>query len=216
MQLKANIGFINLENIDDFFPEELIDHKEIERIDKEERRKRRMLENAEQSIDRRYRELQYILLAEYEDKKLERQDTDTSLVHNSIIEETKNNNANIDNNDEDNNFIFSNNLKLLPKIKTKENMRYINNKKEEENRMKNTVRNFNVNTISAKKIKNRSSSKIFINAKNTKKIINMSTSKMQNNNYERKNLNSISTRVKDIRPMNLRDRLIINAKNKVK
>ena len=217
MQLKANIGFINLENIDDFFPEELIDHKEIERIDKEERRKRRMLENAEQSVDRRYRELQYILLAEYEDKKLERQDTDTSLVHNSIIEETKNNNANIDNNDEDNNFIFSNNLKLLPKIKTKENLRYINNnKKEEENRMKNTVRNFNVNTISAKKIKNRSSSKIFINAKNTKKIINMSTSKMQNNNYERKNLNSISTRVKEIRPMNLRDRLIINAKNKVK
>ena len=44
----------------------------------------------------------------------------------------------------------------------------------------------------------------------------MSTSKIQNNNYERKNMNSISTRIKDIRPMNLRDKLVINAKNKVK
>ena len=217
MQLKANIGFINLENIDDFFPEELIDYTEIERIDKEERRKRRMLENAEQSVERRYRDLQYILLAEYADKKLERQDTDASLVHNSIIEETKNNNINSNiNNNEDNDFIFSNNLILLPKIKTKENNRYINNQKEEENRIKNRVRNFNVNTISAKKINNRNISKIYINAKNTKKIVNMSTSKIQNNNYERKNVNSISTRIKDIRPMNLRDKLVINAKNKVK
>ena len=78
------------------------------------------------------------------------------------------------------------------------------------------MRNFNVNTISAKKINNRNISKIYINAKNTKKIVNMSTSKIQNNNYERKNVNSISTRIKDIRPMNLRDKLVINAKNKVK
>ena len=219
MQLKANIGFINLENIDDFFPEELIDHKEIERIDKEERRKRRMLENAEQSVERRYRELQFLLLAEYEDKKLERQDTDTSLVHNSIIEETKNNNNNINNNnahDNDNDFIFSNNLRILSKLKTKENLRYRNNVKEEEKKMKNTVRNFNVNTISAQKLKNRSSSKIYINAKNTKNIINMTANKIKNNDYERKNLNSVSTRIKIIKPMNLRDKLIINARNKVK
>ena len=90
MNLKANIGFINLETLENFFPEELIDYKEIERIDKEEKRKRRMLERAEQSVERGYRELQYILLAEYQDKKLERQDTDTSLVHNSIIEENNN------------------------------------------------------------------------------------------------------------------------------
>ena len=177
-----------------------------------------MLENAEQSVERRYRELQFLLLAEYEDKKLERQDTDTSLVHNSIIEETKNNN-NINNNndhDNDNDFIFSNNLRILPKLKTKENLRYRNNVKEEEKKMKNTVRNFNVNTISAQKLKNRSSSKIYINSKNTKNIINMTANKIKNNDYERKNLNSVSTRIKIIKPMNLRDKLIINARNKVK
>ena len=111
MNLKANIGFINLETLENFFPEELIDYKEIERIDKEEKRKRRMLERAEQSVERGYRELQYILLAEYQDKKLERQDTDTSLVHNSIIEENNNNNQDDNNNDNDSNFIFSNTQK---------------------------------------------------------------------------------------------------------
>ena len=160
--------------------------------------------------------MQFLLLAEYEDKKLERQDTDTSLVHNSIIEETKNNNNINNDHDNDNDFIFSNNLRILPKLKTKENLRYRNNVKEEEKKMKNTVRNFNVNTISAQKLKNRSSSKIYINAKNTKNIINMTANKIKNNDYERKNLNSVSTRIKIIKPMNLRDKLIINARNKVK
>ena len=100
-------------------------YKEIERIDKEEKRKRRMLERAEQSMERGYRELQYILLAEYQDKKLERQDTDISLVHNSIIEENNNaNNQDNNNNDNDSNFIISDNLKLLPKLKKKENQHY--------------------------------------------------------------------------------------------
>ena len=216
MNLKANIGFVNLENLDDFFPEELIDYKEIERIDKEEKRKRRMLERAEQSVERGNRALQYILLAEYEDKKLERQDTDTSLVHNSIMEENNNVN-NKDSNDNDN-FILSNNLKLLPKLKTKENMRYVNNRNEknEERRMKTTARNFNINTLSAPKLKNRTNSKIYINAKNIRKENDMTTSKIKNNFRERNNLHSISNRVNNIKPMNLKEKLIINAKNKIK
>ena len=220
MQIKANIGFINLESIENFFPEELIDYKEIERIDREEKRKRRMLERAEQSIERGYRELQYILLAEYQDKKLERQDTDTSLVHNSIIEENNTNNKNQAKNDDKNNneddFIFSNNLRIIPKIKIKENNRYSNEKKEEENRNKNNRRTFNVNTLSAPKLKNRTASKIYINAKNTPNVNNMTTSKFKNNYRERDNAKTSTHRViKMIRPMNLREKLIINAKNKI-
>ena len=41
MQIKANIGFINLESIENFFPEELIDYKEIERIEKKKKRRRK-------------------------------------------------------------------------------------------------------------------------------------------------------------------------------
>ena len=217
MNLKANIGFINLETLENFFPEELIDYKEIERIDKEEKRKRRMLERAEQSVERGYRELQYILLAEYQDKKLERQDTDTSLVHNSIIEE--NNNNQDDNNDNDSNFIFSNNLRLLPKVKQKENMRYNTNKKENydnEKQMKATARNFNVNTLSAPKLKKRNESKIYINARNIQKDNNMTMSKTKNNFGQKNNMNVISNRARAIKPMNLRQKLVINAKNKNK
>ena len=181
-----------------------------------------MLERAEQSMERGYRELQYILLAEYQDKKLERQDTDISLVHNSIIEENNNaNNQDNNNNDNDSNFIISDNLKLLPKLKKKENnMRYINNKKEkeieEERNMKTTSRNFNVNTLSAPKLKYKTASKIYINAKNVQRGNNMTTSKIKNNYGERNNLRSITNRVKTIKPMNLKEKLIINAKNKVK
>ena len=217
MNLKANIGFINLETLENFFPEELIDYKEIERIDKEEKRKRRMLERAEQSVERGYRELQYILLSEYQDKKLERQDTDTSLVHNSIIEE--NNNQNDINNDNDSNFIFSNNLKILPKVKQKENLRYNTNKKENyenERRMKTTARNFNVNTLSAPKLKKRNESKIYINARNIQKDNNMTMSKTKNNFGQKNNMNVISNRARAIKPMNLRQKLVINAKNKNK
>ena len=208
-----HISEIRQENIDDFFPEELIDHKEIERIDKEERRKRRMLERAEQSVDRNYRELQYILLAEYQDKKLERQDTDTSLVHKSINEDINLNNE--DNKENDNEFIFSNNLRLLPKVKTKENIRYKDINKEEDNRRKTTYRNFNINTMSAPKIKIKTS-RMSINAKNIENKINMTTSKIKTNYIERNNSKSIYNRLKNIRPMNLRDKLIINAKNKIK
>ena len=178
-----------------------------------------MLERAEQSVERGYRELQYILLAEYQDKKLERQDTDTSLVHNSIIEENNNLNNQDDNNDNDNNFIFSNNLKLLPKLKPKENTRYATNKKEkndDERRMKTTAKNFNVNTLSAPKLKKRTESKIYINARNIQKANNMTMSKSKNNYGGNNNMNIISNRVRAIRPMNLREKLIINAKNKTK
>ena len=82
-----------------------------------------MLERAEQSVERGYRELQYILLSEYQDKKLERQDTDTSLVHNSIIEENNDNNNNNNNtnkqnqvknnNDDDNNKNNNNKMYLF-------------------------------------------------------------------------------------------------------
>ena len=217
MQLKANIGFINLENVENLYPDEIVDYKEIERIDKEERRKRRMLEREEQSVDRNYRELQYILLAEYQDKKLERQDTDTSLVHKSINEDTNlNNEDNKDNKENDNDFIFSNNLRLLPKVKTKENLRYKENTKEEDNRRKTNYRNFNINTMSVPKIKNMTTRKIYIKAKNIENKNNMTTSKIKTNYLERNNSKPIYNRLKNIRPMNLRDKLIINAKNKVK
>jgi hypothetical protein len=214
IQLKANIGFINLENLDNFFPEEIIDYKEIEKIDKEERRKRRMLEHAEQtlSIDRAYRELQNILLSDYHEKKLERQDTDTSLVHNNNEENNINNDINKSDNkeNEEDFFIFGNKLKLLPKIKTKENKRYGENKKEGE-RMKVTETNFNKN-----KIKNRSASKIYIKAKNIQNLNVMTSGKINYNNGERNDIKSISNRLKNIRPMNLKEKLTINAKNKFK
>ena len=214
IQLKANIGFINLENLDNFFPEEIIDYKEIEKIDKEERRKRRMLEHAEQtlSIDRAYRELQNILLSDYHEKKLERQDTDTSLVHNNNEENNINNDINKSDNkeNEEDFFIFGNKLKLLPKIKTKENKRYGDNKKVGE-RMKVTETNFNKN-----KIKNRSASKIYIKAKNIQNLNVMTSGKINYNNGERNDIKSISNRLKNIRPINLKEKLTINAKNKFK
>ena len=193
-----------------------------------------MLERAEQSVERGYRELQYILLSEYQDKKLERQDTDTSLVHNSIIEENNDNNNNNNtnkqnkvknNNDEDNDdnknnnedvFIFSNNLKLIPKIKIKDNNnRYSNEKKEEENSNKYNRRSYNINTLSAPKLKNRTASKIYINAKNIQDMNNMTTSKFKTNYNVRNSVQTNSNRVTNIRPMNLRQKLIINAKNKM-
>ena len=192
-----------------------------------------MLERAEQSVERGYRELQYILLSEYQDKKLERQDTDTSLVHNSIIEENndnnnnnntnkqnqvKNNNDDNDNDNKNNNnedvFIFSNNLKLIPKIKIKDNNRY-SNEKEEENRNKYNRRSYNINTLSAPKLKNRTASKIYINAQNIQNINNMTTSKFKTNYKVRNSVQTNSNRVTNIRPMNLRQKLIINAKNKM-
>ena len=173
-----------------------------------------MLERAEQTLERGYRELQYILLAEYQDKKLEREDTDTSLVHNSIIEDNKNDN----NQENDNDFIFSNNLRLLPKVKTKENIRYgNNNKKEEDNRMKMTARNFNINTLSAPKLQLKTASKIYIHAKTKENLNNTTASKIRNNNFrERNNKYAISLRARNIKPMNLREKITINAKNKMK
>ena len=215
MQIKANIGFVNLENIDNFNPEELIDYKEIERIDREEKRKRRMLERAEQEVDRGFRELQIALLADYQDKKLERQDTDTSLLHNSVHEDINNNDNKKNIPDNENDFIFTNNLILLPKIKNgkNKNMRYTENKKEETKISTKTQRNFNVNTLSAPKLKNRTESRIFINARN-KNIANMTTSKIKLG--ERNNNNTSTNRIKFIKPMNLREKLNLKAKNTIK
>ena len=212
MQIKANIGFVNLENLDNFSPEELIDYKEIERIEKEEKRKRRMLERAEQSIERGFRDLQYALLAQYEDKKLEREDTNPSLLNNSNHEE----NDNINNNNNDNDFIFTNNLILLPKVKTGKNLRYKENNKEDVyQKTKISERNVNLNTLSAPKLKNRTSSKIYINARN-KNDINITTSKAKLKLGERNNIISVTQRAKNIKPMNLREKLNLNVKNKIK
>ena len=82
--------------------------------------------------------------------------------------------------------------------------------------MKTTARNFNVNTLSAPKLKKRTESKIYIKARNIQKANNMTMSKSKNNYGGNNNMNIISNRVRAIRPMNLREKLIINAKNKTK
>ena len=98
-------------------------------------------------------------------------------------------------------------------------MRYNTNKKEnyeEQRRMKTTARNFNVNTLSAPKLKKRNESKIYINARNIQKDNNMTMSKTKNNFGQKNNMNIISNRARAIRSMNLRQKLVINAKNKNK
>ena len=77
--------------------------------------------------------------------------------------------------------------------------------------MKVTETNFNKN-----KIKNRSASKIYIKAKNIQNLNVMTSGKINYNNGERNDIKSISNRLKNIRPINLKEKLTINAKNKFK
>ena len=207
MDMKANIGFINMENIDDFNSEELIDYEEIQRIEKEELRKKRLQQRARQEEEReairQYQAIQYALFSEYEDKKLERQDTNVSLLNESKVE---NNISKIDNINPQNNLIFTNNLIILPSINNNnDNKNYNNRYNDEEKKNKSptkvkinfSTRNYGTNkTINAPKYKSKTASKIYIKAKNSEEIKTKNNLKL------------------NIKPINLREKLNIYARNK--
>ena len=230
MEMKANIGFVNMDNIEDFNSEEIIDFEEIHRIEKEELRKKRLQERArereERDIVRQYQAIQFALFSEYEEKKLERQDTNPSLLNDSKIE----NNSKIENanssiiNNANNNIILSKNLMKLPSIKN--NNRYEEEKKNEtpikiKNKNIFSTRNYSSNkTISS--VKNKTSSRIVIKAKDSDEFNinkndnftknNKSLNIYTNNNNINNNINNLKQN--NIRPINLREKLNIYAKNK--
>ena len=231
MEIKANIGFINIEDIDDFNSEEIIDYEEIQRIEKEELRKKRLQERArqeeEREVIRQYQALQIALFSEYEEKKLEREDTNISLLNeskseNDISKISNTNNQNNNNND----FILSNNLIVLPSLNNKN--KKINNRYNEE--VKNTSslpnkkiiissRNYNVNTISTAKTKPKTPSKIFIQAKNSEEINKRNTNTLPKRNksfnkYGNKNNGNDVKQQQNIKPLNLKEKLNIFARNK--
>lgn len=236
MEMKANLGFINMENIDDFNSEEIIDFEEIQRIEKEELRKKRLQQRAreeeEREVIRQYQAIQYALFSEYEDKKLERQDTNVSLFNESKVD---NNISKIDNNSKieninpqnNNNLILTNNLIILPSINknnnNKNNNRYNEEKKNESPIKVKTnfsTRNYGTNkTISAPKYKSKTASKIYIKAKNSEEI-NSDVNKNDNNYKTNKSLNkylnknNIENLKQNIKPVNLREKLNIYARNK--
>ena len=233
MEMKVNIGFINIDNIDGFNSEEIIDFEEIARIEKEELRKKRLQERArqqeERDIIRQYHAIQYALFSEYEDKKLERQDTNHSLLNDSKIENnsSKISDTNLQNNNNNNNFILSKNLIELPSLNNKKNInnRYEENKNETPIKIKNKVsfstRNVKGNnTISSVKGKSKTASKIYIQAKSSKEInakIDKNDSFYKSskslNKYTGKN-NMSNSKQQNIRPLNLKEKLNIYAKNK--
>ena len=165
--------------------------------------------------------MQFALLNEYEEKKLERQDTNTSLLNNSKISNSNhlNNDNNNDNNNEDNfGFILSNNLVRLPPLNNKN----INNRYLEEKKNQTPIRNNNIfikttNTINS--LKTKSVSKIKIKAKD---IETFDVNKNINDEFYKTNKslnkynvnNNISNQRQKIKPMNLKDKLQIYAKNK--
>ena len=235
MEIKANIGFINIEDIDDFNSEEIIDYEEIQRIEKEELRKKRLQERArqeeEREVIRQYQALQFALFSEYEEKKLEREDTNISLLNeskneNDISKISNTHNENNSNNNNNNDFILSNNLIVLPSLNNKN--KNINNRYNEE--VKNTTpipnkkiifstRNYNVNTISTAKTKPKTPSKIFIQAKNSEEINrrNANTLPKRNksfNKYGNKNNGNDVKQQQNIKPLNLKEKLNIFARNK--
>ena len=230
MEIKANIGFINLEDINDFNSEEIIDHEEIERIEKEELRKKRLQERARQEEEReavrQYQAIQYALFNEYEEKKLERQDTNISLLNESKNENDNSKISNTNNqNNNNNDFILSNNLMELPTLNNKNiNNRYneeIKNITPTKNKKVNySTRNLNVNTISVAKSKGKTSSKIFIQAKNSDELNGRNdnntlykSNKSFNKYGNKNNINNIKQQ-QNIKPLNLREKLNIYAKNK--
>ena len=237
MEMKANIGFINMENIDVFNSEELIDYEEIQRIEKEELRKKRLQQRAiqeeEREAIRQYQAIQYALFSEYEDKKLERQDTNVSLLNESKVENNiskiDNNNSKIDNINPQNNLILTNNLIILPSINKNNNdnenynKRYNDEKKNESHiKVKNnfSIRNYGTNkTISAPKYKSKTASKIYIKAKNSEEL-NSKNNKNDDNYKSNKSLNkyanknNIDNLKQNIKPINLREKLNIYARNK--
>jgi hypothetical protein len=231
MEMKANIGFINMENIDDFNSEEIIDFEEIQRIEKEELRKKRLQQRAreeeERETIRQYQAIQYALFSEYEDKKLERQDTNASLFNESKVENNiskiDNNNSKIDN--KNNNLILTNNLIILPSInKNNNHNKNYNNRYDEEKKNESTIkvknnfsaRNYGTNkTISAPKYKSKTASKIYIKAKNSEEI---NTENTRDDNKINKSMNKYKNNIdnikQNIKPVNLREKLNIYARNR--
>ena len=246
MEMKANIGFINIDNIEEFNAEEIIDYDEINRIEKEEIRKKRMHERAQEQEDRevvrQYQALQFALFNEYEEKKLERQDTNISLLDEMGESKIENNSSRIDNanqHNNNNNFILSNNLMKLPLINKKNdniNNKFINKRYNEEKKNETPAKNsvsidknsFSTrnSTISNVKRKSKTASKIYIRAKNTDEFnsrnkndsfykSNKSLNKYVNNDNNNSNVNGISNlKRNNIKPINLREKLNIYARNK--
>ena len=235
MEMKANIGFINMEELNNYNSEEIIDFEEINRIEKEEIRKKRLQaraqEQEEREIIRQYQAIQYALFNEYEEKKLEREDTNISLdeMGESKIEI---NTSKIDNNNQSNNdnYILSNNLISLPLNNNQNNKKnkFINNRYKEENKNETPIKNtksINKNsystrniTISNVKNKSKTANKIYIKAKNSEEIKNNTfykSNKSLNKNMNNNNSNGVNDlKQNNIRPLNLREKLNIYAKNK--
>jgi hypothetical protein len=222
MEIKANIGFVNLDNIDNFKSEEIIDFEEIKRIEKEELRQKLLRERAsrrdERETARQYQALQFALFNEYEEKKLERQDTNSSLLNNSKFSNSNNlNNDNrIDNNNEDNfGFILSSNLIRLPPLNNKN----INNRYPEEKKNETPIKNNNFSIKSNNtSFKTKSVSKIIIKAKNIDTFddnnnFNDELYKTVKSLNKYNGKNNISNQRQKIKPMNLKDKLQIYAKN---
>ena len=235
MEMKANIGFINMEELNNYNSEEIIDFEEINRIEKEEIRKKRLQaraqEQEEREIIRQYQAIQYALFNEYEEKKLEREDTNISLdeMGESKIEI---NTSKIDNNNQSNNdnYILSNNLISLPLNNNQNNKKnkFINNRYKEENKNETPIKNtksINKNSYSTRNItinnvknKSKTANKIYIKAKNSEEIKNNTfykSNKSLNKNMNNNNSNGVNDlKQNNIRPLNLREKLNIYAKNK--
>ena len=230
MEMRANIGFINMEEVEENFnSEDIIDYEEIQRIEKEELRKKRLLDRArleeEREVIRQYQAIQFALFSEYEEKKLERQDTNTSLLNESKLENNNNSIISNLNNEQNNNFIISKSLIHFPLINNQNsNNRYNEEKKNEtpiKNKNKNSfsTRNLNNNTINTAKSKSKTVSKITIQAKTSEEINEKKytktfykTNKSFNKYEDKKSLNNIKQQ--NIRPLNLKEKLNIYARNK--
>ena len=228
MEMRANIGFINMDELEENYnSEEIIDYEEIQRIEKEELRKKRLLDRArqqeEREVIRQYQAIQFVLFNEYEEKKLERQDTNASLLNESKHEINNSLISNL-NNPQHNNFILSNNLIQLPSINKNSNNRNNEEKKNETPiKLKNknifSTRNYKNNkTMSASKVKSKTASKIFIKAKNSEELIDKNAKTFYKSNKsldkfgDKNQINNIKQQ--NIRPLNLREKLNIYARNK--
>ena len=228
MEIKANIGFVNLDELEGFDSEGIIDFEEIARIEREELRQKRLRERAREQEEReilmQYQALQFALFSEYEEKKLEREDTNTSLLNNSKI----GNESRISyiNNDNENNFILSSNLIQLPSLNNKRyNVRYTEEQKNETMPQKHknnfsTRNNKDNQSIKAlNSIKSKSVNKIVIKAKNMDEFSGKKTAgstfysshKSLNKFTDKSNMNNQRQNVK---PTKLSEKLKIYARNK--
>jgi hypothetical protein len=231
MEIKANLGFVNLDEMDNFNSEEIIDFEEIARIEREELRQKRLRERAREQEEReilmQYQALQFALFSEYEEKKLERQDTNTSLLNNSKIgNESKISNINNLNNDNENNFILSSNLIQLPSLNNKRlNVRYTEEQKNETMPSKkrnnfSTRNNFDSPTTKTENnIKSKSVNKYTIKAKNMDEFSGKKTasstfysSHKSLNKFTDKS--SMNNQRQNIKPTKLSEKLKIYARNK--